>query len=321
VVEGSVRRIGERVRISVQLIDAESGEQVWADRFDRAQTEIFALQDELVRKIVGTVVGRVQTIVAEQARRKPPASLAAYECVQRGNALPWDDPEAAAEATRLFEQAVALDPGYAIAHALLGTMRIGEWRNAPAGSDAGIEEAFALCKRAVQLDDSDSTCHSLLAHACLYRRAYELALMHMRRSVEINPNNAWNRADMGLVLTYAGPAQEALDWLKSAREIDPYFDPPWYWRQSGQAYMVLRRFEEALAMFELVPLRTLRASAYVAACHARLGGPGDARPFVAECLAANPAFSVRHFMSKEPFRHAEDAAFLSESLRLAGLPA
>jgi adenylate cyclase len=143
----------------------------------------------------------------------------------------------------------------------------------------------------------------------------------MRRSVEINPNNAWNRADMGLVLTYAGPAQEALEWLKSAREIDPYFDPPWYWRQSGQAYMVLRRFEEALAMFELVPLRTLRASAYVAACHARLGGPGDARPFVAECLAANPAFSVRHFMSKEPFRHAEDAAFLSESLRLAGLPA
>ncbi|HKY00701.1 MAG TPA: TIR domain-containing protein [Steroidobacteraceae bacterium] len=320
VVEGSVRRIGDRVRISVQLVDAESGEQAWADRFDRAQAEIFAVQDELVRKIVGTVVGRVQTIVAEQARRKPPASLAAYECVQRGNALPWDDPEAAAEATRLFEQAVALDPGYAIAHALLGTMRIGQWRNAPAGSDAGIEEAYALCKRAVELDDSDSTCHSLLAHACLYRRAYELALMHMRRSVEINPNNAWNRADMGLVLTYAGPAQEALDWLKSAREIDPYFDPPWYWRQSGQAYMVLRRFEEALAMFELVPLRTVRASAYIAACHARLGGPADARPFVAECLAANPAFSVRHFMSKEPFRHAEDAAFLGESLRLAGFP-
>ena len=320
VVEGSVRRIGERVRISVQLVDAESGEQVWADRFDRAQTEIFAVQDEVVRKIVGTLVGRVQTIDAERARRKPPASLAAYECVQRGNALPWDDPQAAAEATRLFEQAVALDPGYAIAHALLGTMRIGQWRNAPTGSDAGLEEAYALCKRAVELDDSDSTCHSLLAHACLYRRAYELALMHMRRSVEINPNNAWNRADMGLVLTYTGSAEEAVEWLKNAREIDPYFDPPWYWRQWGQACMVLRRFEEALAMFELIPLRTLRASAYIAACHARLGESGNAQPYVAECLAANPAFSIRHFMSKEPFRHAEDAAFLGESLRLAGLP-
>jgi tetratricopeptide (TPR) repeat protein len=320
VVEGSVRRIGERVRISVQLVDAESGEQVWADRFDRAQTEIFAVQDEVVRKIVGTLVGRVQTIDAERARRKPPASLAAYECVQRGNALPWDDPQAAAEATRLFEQAIALDPGYAIAHALLGTMRIGQWRNAPAGSDADIEEAYARCRRAVELDDSDSTCHSLLAHACLYRRMYELALMHMRRSVEINPNNAWNRADMGVVLTYTGPAEEAVEWLKSAREIDPYFDPPWYWRQWGQACMVLRRFEEALAMFELIPLRTPRASAYLAACHARLGGPEDARPYVTECLAGNPAFSIRQFMSKEPFRHAEDAAFLGESLLLAGLP-
>ncbi|HEU4517459.1 MAG TPA: TIR domain-containing protein [Steroidobacteraceae bacterium] len=320
VVEGSVRRLGDRVRISVQLIDAETGEQLWADRFDRVQTEIFAVQDEVVRRIVGTLVGRVQTVLAERARRKPSASLAAYECVQRGNALPWDDPQAAAEATRLFEQAIALDPGYAIAHALLGTMRIGQWRNAPAGSDADIEEAYARCKRAVELDDSDSTCHSLLAHACLYRRLFELALMHMRRSVEINPNNAWNRADMGVVLTYTGPAEQAVDWLKSAREIDPYFDPPWYWRQWGQACMVLRRFEEALAMFELIPLRTLRASAYLAACRARLGGPEDARPYVAECLAGNPEFSVRHFMSKEPFRHAEDAAFLGESLRLAGLP-
>lgn len=320
VVEGSVRRIAERVRISVQLVDAETGEQAWADRFDRAQTEIFAVQDEVVRKIVGTIVGRVQTIDAERARRKPPASLAAYECVQRGNALPWDDSKAAAEATRLFEQAVALDPGYAIAHALLGTMRIGQWRSAPAGSDAEIEEAYALCKRAVELDDSDSTCHSLLAHACLYRGSFELALMHMRRSVEINPNNAWNRADMGLVLTYTGSAEEAVGWLKSAREIDPYFDPPWYWRQWGQACMVLRRFEEALAKFELIPLRTPRASAYIAACHGRLGGPKDARPYVAECLAANPAFSIRHFMSKEPFRHSDDAAVLSGSLRLAGLP-
>jgi len=242
----------------------------------------------------------------------------AWACRQR-HADPHD-PQAAAEATRLFEQAVALDPGYAIAHALLGTMRIGQWRNDPAGSDAAIEEAYALCKRAVELDDSDSTCHSLLAHACLYRRAYELALMHMRRSVQINPNNAWNRADMGLVLTYTGPAQEALEWLKSARDIDPYFDPPWYWRQSGQTYMVLRRFEEALAMFELIPLRTPRANAYIAACQARLGGPSAARPYVAEVLAANPAFSVAHFMSKEPFRHADDAAYLGESLRLAGFP-
>ena len=320
VVEGSVRRLGERIRVNAQLIDAETGSQVWAEKFDRTQAEFFDVQDELVRRIVGTIAGRVQMTDAERARRKPPASLAAYECVQRGNALPWDEPAAAAEATRLFEQAIALDPGYAMAHALLGTMRIGQHRNDPADSDAALEEAYALCKRAVELDDGDSTCHSLLAHACLYKRSYELALQHMRRSVELNPNNAWNRADMGLVLTYAGRAEDALDYLTQAREIDPYFDPPWYWRQAGQAYMVLHRFEEALEMFAHVPLRTVRASAYMAACHARLGEADRARQYVAECLSARPEFSVRQFMSKEPFRNPADAAYLAESLRLAGLP-
>lgn len=320
VVEGSVRRIGDRIRISVQLIDGESGSQVWGDRFDRAQAEIFAVQDEVVQRIAGTLVGRVQMTDAERARRKPPASLAAYECVQRGNALPWDDPQAAAEATRLFEQAIALDPGYAIAYALLGTMRIGQWRNDPAASDTALDEAYALTKRAVELDDGDSTCHSLLAHACLYRRAYELAMQHMRRAVEINPNNAWNRADMGLILTYAGPAEDALTWLQQAREIDPYFDPPWYWRQSGQAFMALRRWDEALSMFAHIPLRTPRTSAYVAACHARLGDRERAGAYVAECLAANPAFSIRQFVAKEPYRDPADAGYLAESLRLAGLP-
>lgn len=320
VVEGSVRRLGDRIRISVQLVDAESGSQVWGEKFDRPQAEIFDVQDEVVRRIVATIAGRVWMADAERARRKPTASLAAYECVQRGNALPWDDPRAAEEATQLFERAIALDPGYAIAHALLGTMRIGQYRNDPAGSEAALDEAYALCKRAVELDDSDSTCHSLLAHACLYQRSYELALQHMRRSVDINPNNAWNLADMGLVLTYAGPAEEALAWLQRAREIDPFFDPPWYWRQCGQAYMVLRRFEEALSMFAHIPLRTLRASAYIAACHGRIGNPDRARPYVEECLAANPAFSIRQFMSKEPFRNPDDAAFLAESLRIAGLP-
>lgn len=320
VVEGSVRRLGNRIRITVQLIDGETGGHIWGEKFDREQSEIFDVQDQVVQTIAGTLVGRVQMTDAERARRKPTSSLEAYECVQRGNALPWDDPESAAEAARLFEQAIALDPGYAMAHALLGTMRIGQYRQDPASSNAALDEAFALTQRAVELDDGDSTCHSLFAHACLYRRSFELALQHMRRSVEINPNNPWNRADMGLVLTYAGPAEDALAWLKRAREIDPYFDPPWYWRQTGQAYMALGQFERALEMFAHVPSRTGRTAAYMAACHARLDQMDQARQLCSECLAANPDFSIRQFVSKEPFRDPAQNEYLAESLRLAGLP-
>ena len=320
VVEGSVRRLGNRVRITVQLVDGESGAHVWGEKFDREQSEIFDVQDQVVQTIAGTLVGRVQMTDAERARRKPTSSLEAYECVQRGNALPWDVPESAAEAARLFEQAIALDPGYAMAHALLGTMRIGQYRQDPASSTAALDEAFALTQRAVELDDGDSTCHSLFAHACLYRRSFELALQHMRRAVEINPNNPWNRADMGLVLTYAGSAEDALAWMKRAREIDPFFDPPWYWRQTGQIYMALRQFEQALDMFAHVPLRTDRTTVYMAACHARLNQMNQARQICSECLSATPNFSIRQFVSKEPFRDPAETEYLAQSLRMAGLP-
>ena len=112
IVEGSVRRIGERIRINAQLIDNETGSHVWAEKFDRELGELFAVQDQVVQTIVSTLVGRVQVSDIERARRKPSSSLAAYECVLKGNALPWDDPDGAAEATRLFRKAIEIDPGY-----------------------------------------------------------------------------------------------------------------------------------------------------------------------------------------------------------------
>lgn len=320
VVEGAVRRMNERVRISVQLIDAETGNHVWGERFDRAQAEIFAVQDEVVQTIVGTLVGRVHVSDAERARRKPPASLDAYECVLEGNAVFWDDPAGAAEATRLFERAIAIDPAYGLAHALLATMKRQKWRDDPGGSDALLDESYRLALRSVELDDGDSTCHSLLAQVCLYRRQFDLALEHMERSVALNPNNQWNVADMGLVLVYVGRADEALAWNQRARQIDPYFDQPWYWRQSGMTCMVLGQYEEALKLLARHPIRKYYISAFMAGCHARLGDMDSAGACVAECLSLKPDFSVRRWMSKEPFKREADAARIAESMRLAGLP-
>lgn len=320
VVTGSVRRIGDRIRIGVELIDADTGSQAWAERFDRPQAEVLSDQDPVVQQIVSTLVGRVQVWDVERARRKAPASLDAYECVLKGNALPWDDPGGRAEATRLFERAIELDPGYGMAHALLAAMRCDAWRDDLECPDAVLDEAFAMAKRAVNLDDGESTCHSLLGQVCLYRRAFEMALQHMRRSVEINPNNQWNAADMGLALAYLGQPEESIAWFTRAREIDPYLNPPWYWRQAGYSYMVLRRFEEALSMFAHIPVRTYRIAAYMAACHTRLGNQEAARDCAQECLSLRPSFTIGRFMTREPFKNPADAAYLAESLRLAGLP-
>jgi TolB-like protein len=320
IVEGSVRRMGARIRINAQLIDSESGSHIWAEKFDRDLAELFTVQDQVVQTIVSTLVGRVQASDFERVRRKPPASLAAYECVLKGNALPWDDPGGAAEAARLFEKAIEIDPGYGPPHALLASIWQGKWQDDPSSSDALLLKALDLAKRAVELDQNDSTCLALLGWVELMRRSYDLALQHVRRAVEMNPNNQWNAADMGGILLYAGQAEEALAWFKRAKEIDPYFNEPWYWRSVGEAHMVLQRYQEALAAFDHSPGRIYRVAAFMAGCYARLADMEHARVSAAGCLAMKPDFSTGHFMAKQPFKNPADAARLTEALRMAGLP-
>ncbi len=316
VVEGRVRRMGQHIRITAQLIDAATGRQVWGDHFDRLQTEFFAVQDQVVQRIVSTLVGRIQVIGADRARRKQPANLAAYECVLQGNALQWDDPAGLAEATRLFERAIEIDPGYGMAHALLAIMRMRHWQEQPGDSTAELDEAYHLAMRAVELDDSESTCHSMLAHVCLWRRLYELALQHMSRAVESTPtaNGTW-RTWRWCSATRVGPRRLCSGASGPSRSIRISTR-----RGTGRVHMVLRHYREALAMFEHIPLRTYRDTAYMAGCHARLGENKIARALVAECLAKQPGFSIRQMLMKEPFKLVCDAEHLEESLRLAGLP-
>jgi adenylate cyclase len=320
VVEGSVRRIGERIRIGVQLIDAETGNDIWVEKFDRRSDEIFAVLDRVVQTLVSTLAGRVQVSLNERSRRKPPASLAAYECVLKCNALSWDDPAGMAEATRLVEKAIELDPEYAMAHALLSALSYSRWEDGPLSSDAALEKSHVLAMRAVALDDSNSTCHALLATVCMQRRSFDVAMQYSRRAVELNPNNQWNAADLGSMLVYVGESEEALVWFSRAREIDPYFEEPWYWRAAGLAHMSMQRYADALAMLSHARVRAYTYVALTAGCHARLGDADSARASVAECLSMKPDFSVARFMKNQPFKIPAHAEQLAASLRLAGLP-
>jgi len=321
IVEGSVRRMATRIRVSVQLIDAETGNHAWAERFDRDASDIFMVQDQVVRTIVSTLAGRVQVAAVDQVSRKPPAILQAYECVLKGNLLPWNEPAGAAEAMQLFTRAVELDPGYGLAHSLLANMLIVKWKDDLAGSDATLQESMRLAQHAVELDSNDSTCFSMLAHTVIFRGAHDLAIGYARRAIEINPNNQWNMADLGIVLIYAGEAAAALDCFTIARENDPYFSPSWLWSNLGLAHLVLRRHDEALAAFEHLTVRDYWVTALMAGCCARVVNLQRASVLAAECLKARPDFTIGKRIAKEPFRIAGDTAYLVESLKLAGLPA
>lgn len=320
VVNGSVRRMAGRIRIAVELVDAESGNQVWAEKFDREANDIFAVQDQVVRTIVSTLVGRVIVASVELANRKPPNSLAAYECVLKGNALSWGNAGGAVEARKLFAKAIELDPNYGVAHALLGTMCFDEWYRDLDNQSPFPQKALDLARRAVELDSNESTCFSILAQLHLANRAFEPALLYIQRAIELNPNNQWNAADMGIIQNYLGHADVAIGHFKRACEIDPYFDPPWYFRHLGQTYMSLHRYDEALATFELCPVRTFRIAANMAGCYARTNQTEHAADCVDLCLSTHPNFSISKYLFKEPYQSAVELAYLKESLTLAGLP-
>ena len=319
-VEGSIRRLGKRVRINVQLVDARTGNHVWAERYDRPLATLSVLQDEVVRQIVGTLVGRVYVNEAEFLRRRPPTHPAACDLVMRANWLSWDVAATRAEATRCLEQAIELDPAYGLAYSLLSLVLQRERHRGGARSPEIQEKAFALAKRAVELADADSTSHIALAFFYMDQRSFAEALSHMQHAVAINPANPALQADFGVLLTRVGRAEEAVEWLRGARSADPFFGPAWYWQQLGFAQMALRRYAEALVDFERETPRTADTLAMMAGCCAKLGLTERAQGLMAECLEVQPEATLRDLVDRTPFAQASDSEHLAECLSLAGMP-
>lgn len=320
IVEGSIWRIDDRIRIAVQLVDTTTGNDIWAEKFDRQISEYFAVQDQVVSTIVGTLVGRVHAASVERINRRPTTSLAAYECVLKGNSIRWDEPASNAEATKLFAAAIALDPNYGFAHAMLATIQFHNWASDFASPDTLLIEAYELAQRAVELDANDGSNFAALATACLLMRRFDLAEQYTARAVAINPNNQWNIADRGVFQLYTGRAQEALTSFKHAREIDPYFDAGWYWSCLGQTYMALEKYEDALRAFMNIRTPPHHIAAYMAASYAKLQDMNNAAASTAVCLRLKPEYSIRKAVAKLPFKLAADSERLIKSLQLAGLP-
>jgi adenylate cyclase len=249
VLEGSVQKAGEQIRIVTQLIDTTTGGHLWSQRYDRPLQDLFALQDEIVQKIVTTL--KLQLTLQEQGYvvRKHTDNLEAYDAFLRGQEYYWRfTQEANAQARQLFEKATALDPQYAEAYALVGWI---EWGNRWSADPQTMERALALAQQTLALNDSLPTAHSLLSIVYAQKQQYDQAIAEVERAVALDPNDAESYAVQLEVLNFAGRPEEALQSGEQAMRLNPRC-PPWYLFWVGSAYRMTGRYAEAIAALKEV---------------------------------------------------------------------
>jgi adenylate cyclase len=323
VVEGSVRKAGGRVRITVQLIDAETDRHLWAERYDRELADIFAIQDEVTSSIVSILPGRVAAAAQDRVQRKLPENLAAYECVLAGKLLHHRSAKADnEEALRMLDRAIALDPGYAHAHAwkacVLGQSFVYGWCADIEATKRTVIEELTL---ALSLDENDSDVHRVLAAVNLsLLRDHDKALYHQERALALNPNDDLIVVQQGEVLTWIGQAEQGIEWIQKAMRLNPYH-PERFWSHLGRAYFVARRYDEAIKAFQRISRADHGHLAFLAACHAQLDDTAAAKGAAQQVLQRAPDFSIERFIATQHYKHEKDREHHRAALVKAQLPA
>ena len=222
VVEGSVRKSGNRVRVTAQLIDTATGGHLWAERYDRDLADFFAVQDEVVHTIAGVVPGQINRVAVEEIKRKHPANLTAYDRVLRGRWALSRWSEGLAKAHDWFEGAIAADPESGLAHACLAnTFSLGVFALGLSPDDA-LARAREHAERATVLDPGNAQVNAYAATAYTLCGDSGRAVSHAERAVALNPNDARSLNALGQALTYAGDQQRALEWFARSEKLDPY---------------------------------------------------------------------------------------------------
>ena len=320
VLSGSVRRAGGRVRITAHLLEAETGKQLWAERLDREVKDIFAVQDEITQLIVAALPGQIEAAGLQQARRKPPENLAAYEYLLRAKDHHHRGTrEDNALALELLDKAIELDPESAQAYA---------WKACTLGQalvrgyvdpDLAWKQMVAQVEKALALDEDDFECHRLLGYIHLIRRQYDRAWFHYERAFELNPNDPRILSQRGEFLTWAGRPGEGVPWLEKALHLDPY-RPDGRLTNLGVALHAARRYQDAAAVFRKIANIGYEHHAYLASCCARMGLAVEARRHADEVLRLKPDFGATRYVQDLPYQHEADWRHHLDGLRQAGLP-
>jgi len=321
VLEGSVRKVGDRTRVTVQLIDAETDRHIWAERYDRKLEDIFAIQDEMTCAIAATLPGRVEAATHDRAKRKPTDNMAAYECVLTAKVLHHRSiREDNAEAQHLLDRALMLDPNYAHAHAwkacVLGQMWTYGWC---ADRDATFQQVAAELEIALALDDNDSDVHRILAALNQASENHDKAAYHQERALALNPNYDLVVVQQGELLTWLGRPEEGIDWIKKAMRLNPYH-PERFWSHLGRACYCAEKYAEAAEAFSRITRPDHNHHAFLAAAFAQMGNAVAAAAHAAEVLKREPKFSVAVYLATQHYKRDVDRKRHEAGLLLGGLP-
>lgn len=327
ILEGSVQRSKDHVRITAQLIDGKTGRHLWVERYDRGIDDIFAVQDDVTERIVGSLAtaygGRLLKAWQERPEAAGTRNFQALDYFVRGmefmNLSTKDDNLRARE---LFDRAGELDPKFAKAFAKLAWTHLVEandgWSENP---EASLASGLKFADLAIERDDNEAWGHYALAGYCLFCGQYERAIVEFQRALELNPNDADVLMDFGYCLSYAGKAPEGLETAQKAMRLNPRH-PEWYTLQIGQIYYDARRYDEAIASLEsLRTIDTVYRRLYLAASHAALGHTGEARKAIERILQLDSQATIARRTSPEiaPYKNPRDLEHFRANLRMAGL--
>jgi len=326
VLEGSVRKADNRVRVTSQLIDAANGSHLWADRYDRELADIFALQDDITNRVIGSVGPQILVAEAARVRRKPPQSIDAWDLVMQAVPHMWRmSTQDHGRAQELLQRAIALDAGYAHAHALLGWTYVTMFNldtRRPIGEFT--DRTLAAGTTAVMLDDEDPWGHLVVGLGHARRRRPELALQHLSQSIELNPSFALGHAGLGYAMAVGGQPERGLQALEQARRLSPR-DPFLAIYAPIVQYMALfalKRYEETIAVCRATAaLHPHHAGAWrlMTVSLGLLGRIDEAREALAHTLTMQPDLSSAHVADNTVYADPADRSRFLEGLRKAGL--
>ena len=322
VLEGSVRRADNKIRITAQLVDASTEGHLWAQRYDRDLKEIFSLQDDVTQRIVAALAVKVTEDEQKRLLRRYTDNMEAYDYYLRGlEYFSKLTKETNILARQMLQRAIDLDPQFAAAYALLGLAHSQEWTQGWSQDPQPLEHAFELAQKAIALDETLPLGYVILGEVYLHKKKHEKAIAAQQKAIALSPNDADGIGGLGGILTWAGRPEETIGLAKKAMRLNPMYPTEYLWNL-GHAYYLMGRIEEAVETLNRARDRSseyIPVIAYLAASYAELGRMEKARTQATQFNRLSPRTSINAWRHRLPYKDKKVADRLISSCRKAGM--